>query len=107
FFQAEDGIRDDLVTGVQTCALPIYKLVLASGSVNGNLKIDAGAGKDVVEITSEDVSGAFTIADGTGDDSLEIDRSHFAGAFSARDRKSVGQGKGVEVRGGRRHATGT
>src|SRR5258708_31377344 len=24
FFQAEDGIRDDLVTGVQTCALPIY-----------------------------------------------------------------------------------
>ena len=27
FFQAEDGIRDDLVTGVQTCALPIfYKL---------------------------------------------------------------------------------
>src|SRR5207244_7396514 len=23
-FQAEDGIRDDLVTGVQTCALPIF-----------------------------------------------------------------------------------
>src|SRR5260363_326826 len=23
FFQADDGIRDDLVTGVQTCALPI------------------------------------------------------------------------------------
>src|SRR5258708_15735000 len=25
FFQAEDGIRDDLVTGVQTCALPISR----------------------------------------------------------------------------------
>src|SRR5207247_6392116 len=25
FFQAEDGIRDPLVTGVQTCALPIYE----------------------------------------------------------------------------------
>src|SRR5690606_40998953 len=24
FFQAEDGIRDFHVTGVQTCALPIY-----------------------------------------------------------------------------------
>src|SRR4051795_13658992 len=24
FFQAEDGIRDESVTGVQTCALPIY-----------------------------------------------------------------------------------
>src|SRR2546430_6776708 len=26
FFQAEDGIRDLTVTGVQTCALPIYIL---------------------------------------------------------------------------------
>src|SRR2546430_2862729 len=25
FFQAEDGIRDLTVTGVQTCALPIFK----------------------------------------------------------------------------------
>src|SRR2546425_2572146 len=25
FFQAEDGIRDKLVTGVQTCALPILQ----------------------------------------------------------------------------------
>src|SRR5215216_6412569 len=28
FFQAEDGIRDDLVTGVQTCALPISQLAV-------------------------------------------------------------------------------
>src|SRR5439155_13011420 len=26
FFQAEDGIRDGHVTGVQTCALPIFEL---------------------------------------------------------------------------------
>src|SRR2546430_12039137 len=26
FFQAEDGIRDLTVTGVQTCALPIYEM---------------------------------------------------------------------------------
>src|SRR5205823_11764231 len=31
FFQAEDGIRDKLVTGVQTCALPIL----------GNLRVGA------------------------------------------------------------------
>src|SRR5207244_10272407 len=30
FFQAEDGIRDDLVTGVQTCALPILGYVGSS-----------------------------------------------------------------------------
>src|SRR2546425_2094477 len=29
FFQAEDGIRDKLVTGVQTCALPISNYLLA------------------------------------------------------------------------------
>src|SRR5438034_6800883 len=28
FFQAEDGIRDHCVTGVQTCALPIFRLFL-------------------------------------------------------------------------------
>src|SRR5437762_4600884 len=31
FFQAEDGIRDTSVTGVQTCALPIYKSVAQKG----------------------------------------------------------------------------
>src|SRR6266849_4820403 len=34
FFQAEDGIRDPLVTGVQTCALPISlaeRLALTKG----------------------------------------------------------------------------
>src|SRR5687767_13353825 len=30
FFQAEDGIRDKLVIGVQTCALPIYLLWLGA-----------------------------------------------------------------------------
>src|SRR5207244_2135069 len=30
FFQAEDGIRYDLVTGVQTCALPISSSKLAT-----------------------------------------------------------------------------
>src|SRR5256884_4615485 len=29
FFQAEDGIRDVAVTGVQTCALPIWVMELA------------------------------------------------------------------------------
>src|SRR5258707_7412637 len=46
FFQAEDGIRDIGVTGVQTCALPILvtprarprgmMVTLCTGSVRGN-----------------------------------------------------------------------
>src|SRR3989441_12409196 len=36
FFQAEDGIRDKLVTGVQTCALPISARARSTlGSVMG------------------------------------------------------------------------
>src|SRR5256885_8531848 len=31
FFQAEDGIRDYKVTGVQTCALPICEAAVVSG----------------------------------------------------------------------------
>src|SRR4051794_10284612 len=41
FFQAEDGIRDGRVTGVQTCALPIYSgsprqadMIMISGRVS-------------------------------------------------------------------------
>src|SRR5438105_15743488 len=32
FFQAEDGIRDPLVTGVQTCALPISDVLDDAGA---------------------------------------------------------------------------
>src|SRR5712664_4437796 len=36
FFQAEDGIRDLIVTGVQTCALPIYQPKSFQGGVARN-----------------------------------------------------------------------
>src|SRR5205823_12241301 len=38
FFQAEDGIRDKLVTGVQTCALPIW-----SGTAPFNARLRDGS----------------------------------------------------------------
>src|SRR5207248_7777206 len=43
FFQAEDGIRDRTVTGVQTCALPI--LILGLGESSG-WRFSASAGAD-------------------------------------------------------------
>src|SRR5437763_13483471 len=42
FFQAEDGIRDTSVTGVQTCALPIFQIVF------NLLQTLAGAGRKQV-----------------------------------------------------------
>src|SRR6266496_4807935 len=38
FFQAEDGIRDLYVTGVQTCALPICKLSSSSLLLGSRLR---------------------------------------------------------------------
>src|SRR2546426_2359374 len=42
FFQAEDGIRDYKVTGVQTCALPICSCETSSGSDDGDDNEGAG-----------------------------------------------------------------
>src|SRR5690606_39525985 len=38
FFQAEDGIRDFHVTGVQTCALPISEIVVDNEKVSAETK---------------------------------------------------------------------
>src|SRR2546430_11882266 len=43
FFQAEDGIRDLTVTGVQTCALPIAFALLATACVAGGAAYTAWA----------------------------------------------------------------
>src|SRR6266496_6392413 len=45
FFQAEDGIRDLYVTGVQTCALPIF---LKQPDLAKTLRLIAAKGPDVL-----------------------------------------------------------
>src|SRR5688572_25657614 len=42
FFQAEDGIRDLTVTGVQTCALPIFETAGFKRSVRSGLTLEIG-----------------------------------------------------------------
>src|SRR5205823_9646466 len=49
FFQAEDGIRDKLVTGVQTCALPISRLCTQAGRLD-----------EAVEVLAGDIADGFT-----------------------------------------------
>src|SRR2546422_7816967 len=57
FFQAEDGIRDVAVTGVQTCALPISKVrgarVLGTVSTREKAALARGAGADEVILYTE------------------------------------------------------
>src|SRR2546429_2366988 len=44
FFQAEDGIRDVAVTGVQTCALPISTAKAPPGNAKAGAKVFADKG---------------------------------------------------------------
>src|SRR5699024_9183907 len=41
FFQAEDGIRDRNVTGVQTCALPVPCFAICSASTPSTALLDS------------------------------------------------------------------
>src|SRR5258708_3825151 len=63
FFQAEDGIRDDLVTGVQTCALPIYLLGILverhSRSIYHVVYRMTGNPQDTEEIVQETLLRAY------------------------------------------------
>src|SRR3712207_9294635 len=84
FFQAEDGIRDIGVTGVQTCALPIFSNLLENAHRHG----DGAAVRLAVRCRSGWVDLALTQA--------VVRPERLLG-----DRKSVGQGKRVDL-GGRR-----
>src|SRR3989441_1735709 len=64
FFQAEDGIRDKLVTGVQKCALPIYALFpdpatreYVAEQLGGKLEVTTGF--DAIDITISGKSSEF------------------------------------------------
>src|SRR5207249_11508373 len=58
FFQAEDGIRDRNVTGVQTCALPISQ----PGIIEGIHRKYLEAGADIVETNTFNAT-AISLAD--------------------------------------------
>src|SRR5438874_10295464 len=56
FFQAEDGIRDLYVTGVQTCALPIFGSVAAyrdRWSINDHEPLGAAPDGCAIDRTKE------------------------------------------------------
>src|ERR1022692_4265784 len=52
FFQAEDGIRDYKVTGVQTCALPIY-LLWGERQIRSVANMTRADARDFLKIAAE------------------------------------------------------
>src|SRR2546425_11028758 len=77
FFQAEDGIRDKLVTGVQTCALPISALRVVVHRGQGDALDEDIARREVVESGEAIEQGRLPAA------GRPHDRDHLA----ARDRE--------------------
>src|SRR2546430_7497700 len=62
FFQAEDGIRDLTVTGVQTCALPISRL---RARAQGRLDVARSRAPAALLLPPVDVRGAFPLGQGS------------------------------------------
>src|SRR5207253_4902015 len=62
FFQAEDGIRDGHVTGVQTCALPIWADVAADA--HGRERVVAAARRGGVAAGGRGVASAQGLSPG-------------------------------------------
>src|SRR5260221_1607564 len=65
FFQAEDGIRDHCVTGVQTCALPIFfgkPLIRNDGRIVIGRRLRLTSRWNPVELVAEE-GGAIEIGD--------------------------------------------
>src|SRR5207244_6326306 len=90
FFQADDGIRDDLVTGVQTCALPISIRQVQDGGALMALADTVGAAATILNLP-----------DGASTTTLESKTNFFAenGRASCRER-----GEELEVDRGRHQA---
>src|SRR5206468_9626368 len=85
FFQAEDGIRDLIVTGVQTCALPISRgFIGPAGLVNDGITRDCQNNSATTWTYNQGVilGGLAALSEITGDrgylaqgDAIEIGRA--------------------------------
>src|SRR5690625_6924305 len=104
FFKAEDGIRDGHVTGVQTCALPIFggdDRLRGVGARSLAVALDEGGERRAARTAA----GAYVAGARLGlldeDVGVEADAEQVVGGV-AGDRKSVGEGKRRESKGRRR-----
>src|SRR5687767_15620595 len=80
FFQAEDGIRDKLVTGVQTCALPIYGIARSRGE------------GDFSHAVKEAMDGCLACKSCVGQCPIKVDVPSFRAKFLERsEERRVGK----------------
>src|SRR5438128_5307102 len=66
FFQAEDGIRDATVTGVQTCALPISALLATIRCCETELQVAGAWPTDTRPLHHMELGALLTVARDAG-----------------------------------------
>src|SRR5207253_23786 len=91
FFQAEDGIRDGHVTGVQTCALPIFlSQILRQESALSNVSTPIVSGKCAVQ--SNVIAFIRHLHDTRSQDLLATRRHWLVNAGLQKERRTEGLG---------------
>src|SRR5438552_10879537 len=80
-FHADDDIRDDLVTGVQTCALPISFNVSGATDLAGNTQV---AATNVSTGTDVDTQNATVL-------SVSLSDPHITDSDSRSEERRVGK----------------
>src|SRR5207245_6089534 len=101
FFQAEDGIRDATVTGVQTCALPIFFLRLDHELAFLARELSEAPVLPALPCAAREDTGrledeADEFRDGEPGDAGEETQADEIGRASCRERVRIGEG-GVAI----------
>src|SRR5206468_5650613 len=100
FFRAEDGIRFLIVTGVQTCALPIFGVIEAES--NSAPVVDSASITPTSPTTNQSVTANVTSHDADGDTVAYAYQWYLGVAPRSEERRvgkeySYGWGRGREA----------
>src|SRR5207249_6907367 len=89
FLQAEDGIRDPNVTGVQTCALPIFDKQALRRGIN-NIILENVVRRVVLDLKlTAPCVFRIVLEQGVIDNRAVVSAAHVAGVSSNRDADRI------------------
>src|SRR2546421_1662843 len=89
FFQAEDGIRDLIVTGVQTCALPISAKACSIAAAFSSAERDGSKATTAARPAGIDAAGT-TRTGGRESTSLDSNHDQVSYAVFSLEKKTAG-----------------
>src|SRR5205823_9323908 len=98
FFQAEDGIRDKLVTGVQTCALPIFTDMKRKVNMFASMACSPACAMTTLEKIDQASTSATNCAPAGAPTVMSVRNASHRGRQSRSEERRVGKGCGERAR---------